>query len=151
MPEPGLTGQVNGVVLTIRGVGLAGTTSRDDAERQVIAWIERAEIAAQQAPSGHPVFAALERGNELLALLQDEEAAIPETIAAGTDLYSTIDRVIDNLISASAEVRNAPDLPLPRTLFATPKTAVPWIEIAAGGAALAAGWWLFRNRRRRRK
>lgn len=132
-------------------MGLTGSSSRDDAERQLQAAIDLGELTAQHAPADHPIFAALARAGTALALLQDEDAAIPQSIDAGTDLYNTIDDVIDRIYDAAADVRNVPDVALPATLFALPASAssVPWLPIGLVGGALALGWYLFKGRGRR--
>lgn len=132
-------------------MGLTGTSSADDAERQLQQAIELGELTAQHAPAGHPIFGALERAGLALEYLQDEDNAHGPTLAAGSEPYNIVDGAIDGIYAAAAEVRNAPDLPLPRTLFALPATSIPWAAIGAGAAALGVGWYLFRRQSRRRR
>ncbi len=126
-------------------MALTGQTSADDAERQLQEAIDLGELTAQHAPAGHAIFTALERARADLASVQDEESSIGPALVPGSRTYTEIDGAIEGIYDAAADVRNVPDVPLPSTLFAFPRTSIPWIPIAAGGAALVLGWYLFRK------
>lgn len=127
-------------------MGLTGQTDAADAERQLQAAIELGQLTAQHAPAGHPIFAALERANTDLASVQDEETSIGPALMPGTRTYSELSEAIDGIFDAAADVRNVPDVALPRTLFSFPQTGIPWVPIGLAGGVLAVGWWLFKRR-----
>lgn len=126
-------------------MALSGQVDVADAERQLQDAIDLGDLTAQHAPAGHPIFGALERARADLASVQDEESAIGAALVPGTRTYTEIDDAIEGIYGAAADVRNVPDVALPRTLFELSPTSIPWIPIAAGGAALVLGWFLFRK------
>lgn len=129
-------------------MGLQGPTTAADAERQLQAAIELGTLTSQQAPAGHPIFAAIQRAQDDLASIQDEESSIVPALVPGTRTYQEISDAIDGITDAAAGVTNNPDLPLPRTLFQLPQLPIPWWSIAAGVGALALGWYLFQRKGR---
>jgi hypothetical protein len=132
-------------------VGLTGSTDAADAERQLQAAIDLGQLTAQHAPAGHPIFAAIDRAQQDLAQVQEDEAVIGPVLVPGTRTYSEISDAIDGITAAAADVRNDPTSPLPPTLWSLPAAVVPWLPIGAAGALLALGWWLFRGSPRGRR
>lgn len=128
-------------------MGLTGSPDAADAERQLQAAIDLGDLTAQHAPEGHPIFAALERARADLEQLQDDEGMVGPALVPGTRTWNELSAAIDGVFDASADVRNDPTQPLPRTLFSLPTSATPWLELGFAGAALLAGWWAFKRSR----
>ena len=130
-------------------MGLTGTPSVADAERQLQDAIDLGQLTAQHAPDGDPIFAALERAQADLSSIQDDEAVILPALVPGTRTYQEISDAIDGITAAAANVRNAPDQPLQPTTFPVAVQSIPWVPLGLGLAALGLGWYLFGKKERR--
>lgn len=97
--------------------------------------IEFGQLASQQAPGGHPLFAAVERAQEALDSLEENTGIIPDPILDGTALHRKYDEVYNGIYQASGTLRVDPSQPPPATIW--PQiTALPWPWIAAGVGGL---------------
>jgi len=99
--------------------------------------IDWGELVAQRAPEGSAIFAALDDAretrswiNEQIPMFLDDGPALPNVTAA-------VDRVVEAVYSAGAEVRNDPSSPLSPTVYQQ-AGGVPWGKVAVGGAAVLA-------------
>ncbi|HZE50660.1 MAG TPA: hypothetical protein VE074_13915 [Jatrophihabitantaceae bacterium] len=110
---------------------------------QVQMAIDFGTIAAQQAPAGHPIYAALDDAREAKAWIEDK---IPWFSADGPALPTVsarVDQAVAAVYDAAATLRTPSDVP---TTYAAPSSP-PWAWIGAGLAALAGTFVLFRERR----
>jgi hypothetical protein len=121
----------------------AGALTLRQAAAQVQDAIDFGSIAAQQAPAGHAIFAALEDAKEAkdwidgqIPWFQDDGPALPTVSAKVNDIVSEV-------YDAAATLRTPSDVP---TTYQAPAPAPPWPWIAAGLAALAGTYYLFRAR-----
>jgi hypothetical protein len=105
------------------------------------------EIAAQHAPGGHPLFAALDNARELQGYIQDNAAVIPPSGLPDTSrLALQVAQAIEAIDAAAATLRNDPDQPLPKTIWPQlPDLPWPWITAGLAGVVLVAV--LFQQRR----
>lgn len=118
-------------------MNLAGSPTPDDAEQQLVDAVEFASIAAQHAPAGHAIFAAIRNAESVRDVVHDEPYAVsPDGVQAA------IDRIYD----AAATIRNDPDSPLPRTLWTLPTSLPPWGYIAAAGATALVAFFVFKGK-----
>jgi hypothetical protein len=123
-------------------------TVRDSAD-SVESAIDFGTIASQNAPPGHPIFAAV-------ASAKLEQAAILDRIPwysttggeATPDVVVSAKAAVDAIYDAAADIRTDPDAMLPRTVQQAPGS-LPWGPIAVGVAtAIAAIVYLHATRRR---
>lgn len=124
-------------------------TARTAAELvdQVDGAIEVAELTAQHAPGGHPVFAALENAREVRDWLNDNGALMASGI--GTNVRTYVQGALDRLYEAAGDVRNDPSAPPPLAIWPQARSLPwPWIAAGAGGILLVA--ILFQKRARAR-
>jgi hypothetical protein len=132
------------MLLATMGADAGGLTLRQ-AGTQVQDAIDFGTIAAQQAPAGHAIFAALDAAREAKAWIEDK---IPWFSADGGPALPTVTAKVDEAVAgvydAAATLRTPADVP---TQFQLP-TALPWAWIGAGLAGLAGTWLMFRSRRR---
>lgn len=124
---------------------MAELTSVQSAVANVQAAIEVGELVAQRAPYGHPIFAALERGREVLAWLENEAVFMQSGV--GPRVQQLAQQAIDGIYDANVTVRNDPNQPLSATIWPKVK-ALPWPWIGAGAAALVVVAILFQRRGR---
>jgi hypothetical protein len=112
------------------------------AAAQVQSAIDFGTIAAQQAATGDPIFAALSDAQEALTwinaqipMFQDDGPALPNVSAK-------VNQVVGAVYDAAANLRTSSDVP---TLF-TPAPSTTWAWALGGIAALAGVWFMFRPR-----
>jgi hypothetical protein len=119
-----------------------------DLTSQVQAAIDVGDLYTQQAPGGHPIFAALDKAREVLAWLQESGPLMASGVGSNVQQYAQ--GAIDGVYAALALIRNDPNAPLPRTLFPQ-VSALPWKWIAAGAGGILLVAILFQQQRGRRK
>lgn len=131
-------------------MALTGSLSADDAAQQLADAVDFGQIAAQHAPAGDPIFAAIDDAQETREFVAEYSDTIGTVLTPGSRTYARIDEAIDAIYSAAAELRNDPAAPLPRTLWTLPVPAAPWQWIGVAGGVLFVGFMLFKHRRRGR-
>lgn len=109
--------------------------------------IDFAELAAQNAQPGDPIFGAIANAKQVKASIEDR---IPfwslggdPAPAAVVDQASATESAI---FDAAAQIRSDPDTP---TVYAAPKAAIPWGLLAVGAVGLGGAAWLTFGRKRR--
>jgi hypothetical protein len=109
--------------------------------------IDYAELAAQAAPPGHAIFAALDDAREAKDWINDQipwfagdGPALPTVSAKVADIVSAV-------YDAAATLRTYADVP---TAYDTNPPFPIWPLLAAGAAALAGFYWFVHRPRTRR-
>lgn len=109
--------------------------------------IEYGELREQQAPGGHPIFAAVDRAREMLTWVEQQESTPgwpPSGLPPG-NTRDRIDQTISDIHEASSTILNDPDLGPPSTIWPALQ-ALPWGWIAAGAGGLVLVGVLFQRR-----
>lgn len=119
----------------------------DDAAHKLEVAIEAGDIWVQQAPGGHPLFAAIETARERLTWLRDSYGILPP-MAPGTRIRTLIEKTIDDVYAAMASLKNDPDH-IPETTWPTQIAALPWGWIAGGVGAVVLVALIFNEGQRR--
>jgi len=120
-----------------------------DAKTDLANTISFAQIAAQNAPAGHPVFAAIQQAQDTLAWLNQNEGIIPPTLADTPRVAQMVQDAISNVYDATGTITTDPSKALPATIWQTATQAFSSWGWVAGGAALLVGFaWWFQGRRR---
>lgn len=122
-----------------------------EAAAQVADAIEFGALAAQQAPAGHAIFAALDGAREAAAWIDGQipfwssgdSPALPNVSARVSDVVAAV-------YDAAAGLRNDPAAALAPAVFAPPTVAVPWPALAGFGLAAIGAVYLWRRKGRRR-
>ena len=96
--------------------------------------IELGELQLQNAPGGHPIFAAVEHARDVLEQLEDNAAIMPP-LDEKSRTMQTVSQAINAITVAGSNLLTDPDKPLPVTVWPQLKQ-LPWPWIAAGTAAL---------------
>lgn len=134
--------------MLLRGLGDATSAGAALTLKQAAAQVQDAidfgTIAAQQAPAGHAIFAALDNArdaldwiNEQIPMFQDDGPALPR-------VTNTVNQVVSGLYDAAATLRTSSDV---ATTFQAPSSAPWWAWAAAAFATIGGSWYLFRRRR----
>lgn len=117
--------------------------------------IDYGKLAAQSAPPGHAIFAAVGRAEDARDQLRE---MIPWFSSGGPTIGPDMPKVwqpyqaaIDGIYAATATIRTDPARPLPRTNWASiVPSGLPWPWLALAGGVVALTAALFHRRRRRR-
>lgn len=106
-----------------------------------------AKLAAQNAPAGHPIFAAIDDANEVKDWIDSQ---IPfYSLGGGPALprvTAKVDEIVSEVYDAAAQIRDTGEAV---TTYAPAPASVPWGLLGAGGVALAGAVLLFTRKRRR--
>jgi hypothetical protein len=132
----------------ILGMGAIEALTLRQAADRVASAIAFGELAAQHAPEGHPIHAALDDGREAKSWIEDkipwfENGDSPALPTVSARMQTAIDAIYD----AAASIRTSGELPM--TVYQKPTTSIPWAWVAAGGVGLVGVFFLFRKRGRR--
>jgi hypothetical protein len=121
-----------------------GALTLRQAAAQVQDAIDFGTLAAQQAPAGHSIFAALEAAREAKGWIDDKIPWFASDSPPLPEVSAKVTEVVAGIYDAAANLRIPGDVP---TKYDTP-TSLPWPWIGGGLAALAGTFLLFRRRRR---
>lgn len=122
-------------------------TLRQAAER-VSEAIAFGEIAAQNAPVGHAIHAALEDGREAKAWIEDKIPWFENDSPALPTVSARMQAAVSAIYDAAASIRTEGELPM--TVYSKAGPSIPWGLVAAGGLGLVGVFVLFRKGARRR-
>jgi hypothetical protein len=117
-----------------------------DASDQVAAAIEFGQLAAQQAPPCHPIFAALADAVDAKTWIDGQ---IPWWSSGDSpplpNVTARVNAVIAAIYSAAADLKVDPNQPLPVTTFPS-VASMPWAWVGAGALAIALSFMAWRGR-----
>lgn len=132
--------------MLLRGLGDAssGAMTLKQAAAQVQDAIDFGTIAAQQAPAGHPIFAAIADAQEALGWINDQIPMFSDDGPALPTVSARLDQVVSAIYDAAATLRTSSDVP---TSF-TPAPSTAWAWALGGIAGLAGIWFVFGSGRR---
>lgn len=104
------------------------------------------ELAAQHAPSGHPIFAAIADAKEAKDWIDEQ---IPFFSGGGSPALPTVTAKVDGIVSevydAMAQIQDPGE---GVTLYNPPTSPIPWAWLGAGAVALAGSAFLLTRKRR---